>query len=179
MKSQAGFENQIRQYYREMYLPMLQYARSILTDTSLAEEAVQEAFRIACEKPAELVGSPNPKGWLMRTLKNVLRNMQRGRARLSRLVTASLDREGCLVDASVTDEHVDLEYSDLLSPDDYRLLKFIVLEDGSMLEAAQEFGISVEACRKRVQRAKRKLQKKLREIDQDLSSADSLRTYRK
>ena len=35
----------------------------------------------------------------------------------------------------------------------------IVIRKYSMLEAAEELGISVEACKKRVQRAKKKLQK--------------------
>ena len=39
----------------------------------------------------------------------------------------------------------------------------IALEKCTMLEAAQELGISVEACKKRVQRARKKLQKYLKE----------------
>lgn len=179
MESRPGFDTLIQQYYLEMYLQMLKYAQCILIDSSLAEEAVQESFRIACEKPRELCNSPNPKGWLMQTLKNVMRNMQRSRSRLNHLVIASLDQEDHLIDASESDLHLDLEYADLLSADDYSLLKLIALERYSMLEAAEEFGISVEACKKRVQRAKKKLQQKLQEIENDLSPSDDIQTHRK
>ena len=115
----------------------------------------------------------------MQTLKNVMRNMQRSRSRLNKWVVASLDQADKLVDASTTDQHLDLEYSDLLCPEEYRLIILITLERYSMLEAAQEFNISIEACKKRVQRAKKKLQKKLHEIDADLSPSDSIQTLRK
>ena len=177
MKPQAGFEKMIQQYYLEMYPKMLKYAQCILSEPSLAEEAVQESFRIACEKPESVCGSPNPSGWLMLTLKNVIRISQRNRSRLNRLVVASLDQEDFIVQASATDEHLDLEYSELLSAEDYRLLKLVALERCSMLEAAQEFGISVEACKKRVQRARKKLQKKLEEIEADMSPSDGVKTY--
>ena len=47
--------------------------------------------------------------------------------------------------------------------EDFRLLKRIVLERYSYLEAAEELGISLEACRKRVQRIKQRLREKLGE----------------
>ena len=40
----------IGQLYLEMFDKMMTYARSSLQSESLAEEAVQETFRIACEK---------------------------------------------------------------------------------------------------------------------------------
>lgn len=55
------------------------------------------------------------------------------------------------------------EYGDLLPQEDFRLLKLVVLERYSYLEAAQELGISLEACRKRVQRIKQRLRQKLKE----------------
>ena len=66
--------NYIEALYLEMFELLFSYARSSLENDSLAEEAVQETFRIACLKPSELCASPNPKGWLVNTLKNVIRN---------------------------------------------------------------------------------------------------------
>ena len=43
-----------------------------LRDHCLAEEAVQETFRIACAKADRLAESENRQGWLINTLKNVL-----------------------------------------------------------------------------------------------------------
>ncbi len=40
----------IEELYNEMYYSLSAYARSALNDRSLAEEAVQDTFRIACAK---------------------------------------------------------------------------------------------------------------------------------
>lgn len=146
----------IEKYYQEMYYPLSAYAKSALNERTLAEEAVQDTFRIACAKADDFLSSPNPKGWLFNTLKNVIHNTVRGRAYLNNMVIFSLDYENILPEAADTPD-LDFMYSDLADSEDYKLLKIISLEKYSMLEAAQELGISVEACKKRVQRAKKKL----------------------
>lgn len=171
-KQQDEFVSRI---YREMYIPLLLYARNSLSDRSLAEEAVQDTFRIACIKVDALMGSPNPRGWLMFVLKNVIRNTRRELASLNKLIVASLsmgdeyfiDSIAASTDLNkrLEDYEPDILYSDLIPPDDYRLLKLIALHKYSMRDAALEFGISLEACRKRVQRAKERLRKN---IEKDL-----------
>ena len=58
---------------------------------------------------------------------------------------------------------VDVLYSNLLGDADYQLLKKVALEQKTLLEISCELGISVEACTKRVQRARKALRKKLSE----------------
>lgn len=153
--------------YEEMFTKLLAYARVALSDNSLAEEAVQDTFRIACAKVEEVMGSNNPQGWLVLTLKNVIRNTRRELANLNRLfvATMSIDDESFMetmaeqtdIHKRVEDSEVDILYSDLLSQEEYRLLKMIVLEKYTINEAALEFGIPLEACKKRIQRIKKKL----------------------
>lgn len=156
-------DRQIEQLYNEMYHPLLAYACSVLDNSSLAEEAVQDAFRIACAKANDLYKSENPKGWLTKTLQYVIRNMIRSRARLNNLVIQSLVFEDTFMVAGRDESDTDMIYSDLLGSEDYMLLKRIVVYKYTMLEAAQELGISVEACKKRVQRTRKKLKKLLEE----------------
>lgn len=151
----------IETYYVEMFYSLSAYAQSALNDRSLAEEAVQDTFRIACAKADKFLSSPNPKGWLLNTLKNVINNAIRSRAYLNRMVIAYLDTDENNIPGDIGNPSIDLIYSDLTENKDYKLLKKIALEKCSMLEAAQELGISVEACKKRVQRAKKKLKKYL------------------
>ena len=66
------------------------YARRGLSDPSLAEEAVQDSFRGACEREDKLFASDNPEGWLMNVLKNVIRSTRRERARLAETVLEGL-----------------------------------------------------------------------------------------
>lgn len=52
----------IEQLYFEMYHKLFLYAQSALRDHCLAEEAVQETFRIACAKADRLAESENRQG---------------------------------------------------------------------------------------------------------------------
>ena len=52
---------------------------------------------------------------------------------------------------------------EILKPEDYRLLEMIALKKYSILDAAKELGISVDACYKRYRRARDRLRKKLEE----------------
>ena len=70
----ARYKLEIERLYLDLYPLLFEYARSSLSSDSLAEEAVQETFRIACQKPESLIHSPNPEGGLVNTLKNVLKN---------------------------------------------------------------------------------------------------------
>ena len=45
----------IEALYRSMFDSLYYYALNALEDRSLAEEAVQDTFRIACAKPGELL----------------------------------------------------------------------------------------------------------------------------
>ena len=166
-------ERLLEELYKEMYSVLLCYANAALKDKALAEEAVQDTFRIACAKVGELSASENPRGWLMLTLKNVLRNTSRELAALNQLFVSavSIDDEivletyasGTDYEKRIEDDEVSILYSDLLSPDEYRLLKRIVLQKYTIRDAAKELGISIESCKKRIQRIKKKLRKKLEE----------------
>lgn len=147
----------IEQLYHELFVPLTMYARSALQNNELAEEAVQDTFRIACAKPEALCASPNPKGWLLNTLKYVLRNIARSQIRTVRLVSAiSQDHEPSDTDR----EELNILYGTLAETEEFRLLQGIA--DGkTVLELAQERGIGLEACKKRIQRARKYLQKKL------------------
>lgn len=154
-------EDQISRLYREMYSRMLVYASSVLRNQDLAEEAVQDTFCILCTKANEALKKENPHGWLMRTLQNVMRNMNRQRMVLNRLIMTSLQVEHLEEMLVYDEENVDILYGDVSVRADFQLLKQIVLDNYTMQEAAEEFGITVDACKKRVQRIKKLLKEKL------------------
>ena len=153
----ALIETLYRTHYRRLYL----YAKAVLGDPHLGEEAVQDTFHIACGRVRELRRSSNPAGWLMVTLKNVLRNMERSRSSLYSAMKSSLPYEESVLGGVLDEENIDILYSGILSEEDFRLLKRIVLDGWSYLDAAQELSITVDACRKRVQRSKEKIRKNL------------------
>ena len=159
----------LEKLYREMYGVLLSFADAALDDKAIAEESVQDTFRIACTRLPEFCGSENPQGWLMLTLKNVIWNTRRETAALNRLLVfaMSADDETVLSAAetgfnkNLEDERDDFLCVDSLSPDEYSLLKKIVLQRRTVADAARELGISLGSCKERIQREKKKLRKKL------------------
>lgn len=159
MKTEAQFDLYIEKLYEEMFHLLFEYALSSLGDTGFAEEAVQDTFAVACAKPGSLMSSRNPKGWLMNTLKYVIRNIQKTRSRFYSFLAALPQLE-----KSIGKDDFDVMYSDLLSPEDFALLKLVILQKYTMLEASTELGISVSACKKRLQRMKKKLKQILEDL---------------
>lgn len=156
----SASDEQIERLYKEMFHKLYVYALRIMRDPSLAEEAVQNTFCIACERELKLIESTNPPGWLMNVLKNVIRKTMRERAKLAAAVLDALDEN----DVSVTDEiDVDTLYSDISKTEDFRLLKRVALDNCTILELSEELGVPFEACKKRVQRARARLRKKIQE----------------
>jgi len=153
--------HEIAEKYTEMYNMLLTYAVCKLKNEDLAEEAVQDTFQIACQKPEALLGSPNPEGWIVNTLKNVLRNTVRNQNTARRILTAYLSAHAKELAAAADQADMELLYGDIIASEEFQLVKSITLDGRSYLDVARELGISVAACRKRVQRAREILKKKL------------------
>ena len=140
--------------YREMYRKLCIYAVRQLEDENLAEEAVQETFRIACEKDRQVIESENPRGWIMQTLKYNILNIKRERKYLSKLyntLVADVKPQGLI------EENVDVMYSDLISEEDFEILKMIVIGNCTIKEAAEKYGLSLSLCKKKIKSIKQKL----------------------
>lgn len=152
---------QIEALYFEMFDKLKAYANSSLHNDALAEEAVQETFRIACQKPEDLYRSPNPQGWLVLALKNTIRNMKKSQAVAKRILEQYLLTQ--YKERAVTKDTIDLDtlYGDVAQTEAFRLLYELAVEGCSHEEMARRRGITIAACRKRVQRAKESLQKKI------------------
>lgn len=152
----------IEQLFLEMYDKLLMYARYALPESSLAEEAVQETFQIACQKPESLQESPNPKGWLVNTLKNTIRNIKHNRANAERILAQYLHVPD---DRTYSEDELNLSvlYEDIVDTEEFKMLKEYAIDGRSHLEMATARGITINACKKRLQRAKEKLRIKILE----------------
>ena len=151
----------IEELYREMFDKMKAYACCSLDNESLAEEAVQETFRIACQKPEQLCESANPRGWLVQTLKYTIRNIQSNRESAKRIMERYLMTQ--IDDFTFSEDRIDFHilYDNVADTEEFKLLAEMAIEGRSHLEMANSRGISVSACKKRVQRAKETLRKKI------------------
>ena len=54
----------LEELYHANFKRMLLELYPIFKDMPSAKVAIQEAARIACKKPEEMMSSPNPAGWL-------------------------------------------------------------------------------------------------------------------
>lgn len=154
------WKSALEQMYREMYPTLYAYALRILKDHALAEEAIQDTFCIACAKREQVLSNPKPRGWIMLTLKHVMQNILRAQRKLQRTLLLSAGEELSMEAPELL--NVDVLFGDVSDSEEFRLLKRIALEQCTMSELAQDLGISEEACKKRVQRARKRLQKKLK-----------------
>ncbi len=148
--------------YLEMYPLLFEYARSSLSNNALAEEAVQDTFIIACRKAKDLLASPNPQGWLVNTLKYVIANTRRRQDAAARMLAECLEKDLDEVIAAKDAVDLALLYGDLAQTEEFQLIKEMVLDGKSCLEMARARNIRVDACRKRIQRAKEFLRKKVK-----------------
>lgn len=157
----ARYCKEIDRLYLQMYPKLFEYARCSLSNDAQAEEAVQDTFIIACQKPEALCDCPSPEGWLFNTLKNVISNTIRSQNIARRILLDYFASNA--KDISISDDRVGLDilYDDVADSEEFKLLKEMALDGKSYLEMAQARGISVATCRKRMQRAKEVLRKKI------------------
>ncbi|MBQ7345001.1 MAG: sigma-70 family RNA polymerase sigma factor [Oscillospiraceae bacterium] len=155
---------QIETLYLQMFDQLMAYAKATLQDSAMAEEAVQDTFRIACQRPDQLCDSPSPPGWLILALRNTIRNLLRRQEKAKRALEPYLQIQS--EQPTWTKDRLRLKtlYEDVADTPEFQLLWDQVVEGKTFHEMALERGISTAACRKRVQRAKEILKNKL---DQD------------
>ena len=118
----------IEKLYYEMFEALFAYARNAMGDYSLAEEAVQETFRIACFKKGDLLKSENRPGWLMEVLKYVINNALRRHARLNNRMKTLMSTYRAEFGMIGEDVDIDTKYGDLIGIEDFRLLKRVSLD---------------------------------------------------
>ena len=147
-------EDQLRQLYIRHYNDLIRFARSFVKN-DLAEDLVQETFLIAQKRLDRVLSSENPTGWLINTQKNVIGNTyQRRQFIYTKLIPeTAIDESGEYV-YSVNDM-----YTGLIDEEALSLLIWVYCEDTSYQDAASRLGISLSACKKRIQRAKLALKK--------------------
>lgn len=151
-------------YFETYYKKLWRQAQRSLTqqtgrkDPDRAHEAVQETFLIAWEKPKEFLGSLSPVGWLVNTMKYVVRNMvredQRWNARLLKF-QEYLDR-----DAVHPAPGADLELEGLIPPEELDLLKRLYLDGETYAELSEELGLKKSTLAMRVKKSKEDFREK-------------------
>ena len=154
------------QFFTKIYLerrkPLQMYAENALGNHAMAEDAVQQAFEIGWRKIEDFQNSPKPEGWIFRSLEFVISNMK-SRLRTERRVIAIMDDyRPDLVAAPADPLPLRVHFGELLDTPQFRIVYEMEIQGRTLAEIATDLGISETACRKRAERARKDLQKKLR-----------------
>lgn len=151
----------IDQLYFEMFESLVGYANSYLNDLHRAEELTQEVFISAVQKPQALLDSPNPKGWLYKAMWNMVQNNNRVTMRQMKLIADFLTLNGREITVSIDQPDLKLKYGALADTEEFKLIYDMAVLGKTHEEMAVERSITVVNCKKRVERAKKFLRRKL------------------
>lgn len=167
-------ENLYKKYSKEL----LDYATQFL-DENNAEEALQNVFWSLCKKDKKdvdgkykiekVMAYDKPAGWLYNALRFSISKIIRNKKRFAQLMIympQQADTEFGIEmgmedfpDERPVDEDVDLLYSDLVSNEDFQLVKEFSVEDKSLKDMADKYAVSVSTLEQRLYRARKKLRK--------------------
>lgn len=148
--------------YKERRKPLQIYAENALGNHAMAEDAVQQAFEIGWRKIEDFQNCPNPEGWIFKSVKFVVSNMK-SRLRTEHRVIALMDEyRPDLVAAPADPLPLRVHFGELVDLPQFRIVYEMEIQGRTLAEIAKELGISEVACKKRAERARKDLQKKLR-----------------
>ena len=131
------------------------YLAQMVRDRSLAEDLLQEAFCVALRSGSQLASARNQEAWLFGVARNLalqaLRKRRRFQLALSRIPFRShvSDDPGEVVATR--------ELLEVLTPDDRSLVLLRYLHGFSAIELAEVTGLTADAVRQRLSRARKRL----------------------
>ena len=155
-------ERLYRLYFKKLFI----YASAVLRDQEQAKDIVQDTFHEAMRRIDVVAKHENPGGWLMNVVKNKIKECERNRRRdLYCLLSleadfpdeSNLPEEFVSAQPEPQGESVMEIVERVLTPEELQFLKTLVFERASHQQVAQEFGISVYASQKRLERIRDKL----------------------
>lgn len=156
---------QIEALYLAEYPRLFCYAKALLSDSSEAEDVVQNTFEFAVRHLDILQNHPNPQAWLIKVLKyKVLEHI---RNKPKEVLYPDADalykytfRPKPHYDLLSEKYHLKVLRSKL-ADEEYELLKMVSVYGLSYNEAAEILDLSPAACRKRLERTRKKVKKYL------------------
>ena len=149
------------------YPPLYRYAQYWLHDPSAAEVLAFDTLHEAFFQIDTVFSHENPEGWLFQTLKNKIKHHLRTAAHNSRrrVSMEEPDATETAAAAQAGDEtHLTLlAIQELLPPEEYEFLLAVCRDKESYETLAERYGATVWACRKRMERIRRRLREEFPE----------------
>lgn len=136
------------QYYNSIY----KYCYVRLKNENDARDCTQEVFTVFCQKVHNLRLNENIRAWLYRTADNVIKSFKRKNKKYISLdsvlaIPVNFDFESAA------------PFDDIISEDEYKLLKAYYIDKIGIDFISKKLGISTAAALKRIYRIKARLVK--------------------
>ncbi len=147
--------------YAAMYETLYQKTMLRYHDPDFAEDVIHETFAIACVESKQLMEHPCPEGWLLVTARHVAERKYRLRDHHLLPLEGIVQRQSNRSDDPADLLDPDVLYANLAQTKEYRLIRERAEGRLTTADAAMKHGITEDAYRKRIQRAKRFLAEKL------------------
>ena len=155
-----SFNNElVTQYYKSHYKMLYTFALVQVKDEETARDLVHDTFFLAVKCYDKFSSSPNKVGWLVNTLKMVLKQHYKDWIKTNTLLNSLVDLHPYKNGGMCDDYNIRTELQGIIDKDSLELLIRIYCEKCSYAEAAKDLGISLSACKSRVKAAKEKLRK--------------------
>lgn len=152
-------------FYHENHSKLFIHACAILHQRSLAEVAVQEAYRIACQNFDRMSKSEHPVGWMKKVVEHtalhILRDQKRNKTLFLPFEELSQGKEPA--DPGKSAFELKERCLKAVSEKDFDFFMRIAMNGYGFTEEADRLGISMGACYKRFERIRAKLQKAIQD----------------
>ena len=148
----APMESFLTQLYREEYPALYRVAYRLMGSRDDAQDMIQKTFLLAISQQEELSRHPNPGGWLVVTLNNLVKNERR---RMSHQMEISLE-DVSQFPAQEPGMPFQESLPSGLSWEEQQFLSWKFELELDHREIARRLGISPEACRTRLSRLLKK-----------------------
>ena len=149
-------------FYRANFQKLVGYAFRFLKNWEDAKEVTQEAFLTGLVKIEQFYKSENQQGWIKIVIRKKAQNFSKMKANRG-AVTTFLEDPGLLPAAPDYYDGIEappVYCAELLTEQEFLLIKRIYLEGESYRDTAKEFEMTEGACRKRVERTIKKLRER-------------------
>lgn len=131
------------------------YAQSCGYSPDVSQDLTHDVFVIALQKATDLYFAVSYKGWLIRTLRNLIWNHQRTVLYAQKL-QLKLEKQYNNRQMELSTETM---YEGMIDKNDLDILIRYWERSERVEKIAEDLDISVDACRKRIQRAKSRFKK--------------------
>lgn len=148
----APTESFLSKLYRQEYPVLYRMAYRLMGSRDDAQDMIQKTFLLAISQQEELSQHPNPGGWLVITLNNLVKNERRCMAHQMEVSLEDVSR----FPAQAPDLPFRESLPDGLSEEEQQLLSLRYELELDHREIARRLGISPDACRARLSRLLKK-----------------------